>query len=89
MHYLEPRRRGSFFAGELKEVLLSEQLQLDEIQFILYNDTALEKLRLRGVETLWGAVVRIHTVRPRLSKQDFADPEQTTHYVRYRIIVSE
>lgn len=87
MHYLEPRHEV-LSSQEVKEVLLSEQLQLDEIQFILYNDAALEKLRLRGVETPVGAVVRIHTVRPRLSKQDFADPEQRTT-IRYRIIVSE
>jgi len=87
MHYLEPRHEV-LSSQEVKEVLLSEQLQLDEIQFILYNDAALEKLRLRGVETPVGGVVRVHTVRPRLSKQDFADPEQRTT-IRYRIIVSE
>lgn len=87
MHYLEPRHEV-LSSQEVREVLLNEQLQLEEFQYILYNDAALAKLRLRGIDTPVGAVVRVHTVRPRLSKQDFPNPEQRTT-IRYRIIVSE
>jgi len=87
MHYLEPKHEV-LSAKEAKEVLLNEELSLDEFQFILFKDAALAKLRLQGIDTPVGAVVRVYTVRPRLNKADFADPEQRTT-IRYRIIVSE
>ena len=84
MHYLSPLHEvlsDTEAAAELDSLSLS----LDELPNILYLDAALRNLRAQGQETPVGAVVRIHRVRPRLSDEDFRNPDLRTKQVYRRI----
>jgi len=85
MHYLAPLHEVLSDA-EAAEVLGKLSLEVSELPHILHADAALYNLRAQGKETPIGAVVRIHRIRPRLSKEDFAEPELRGKHI-YRLIV--
>jgi DNA-directed RNA polymerase subunit H (RpoH/RPB5) len=85
MHYLVSKHEV-LTSDEAQIELSRYSMDLSEVPYILYEDSALVQLRREGIETPIGSLVRIHRVRPRLTKGDEPNAELRTKIVLRHIL---
>ena len=84
MHYLMPKHEV-LSPLEGREVLEDYLLKIEEIPSLIYDDAALQLLRLQGIETPLDSMVKITVIRARFSEEDSEDPVERTK-IKFRII---
>ena len=84
MHYLMPLHEILSKADE-DMIMNALSITKEELPNLIYEDAALQHLRIQGTETPVNSVVKITTVRSKYGDTDSDDPADRTR-VRYRVI---
>ena len=84
MHYLMPDHKV-LLPLEAEAVLKAKSIKIEELPPLMYQDAALEYLRMKGEETPIGSVVKIKVVRSKFNEDDSEDPAARTK-IKYRVI---
>lgn len=84
MHYLMPLHEILSKADE-DMIMNALSITKEELPNLIYEDAALQHLRIQGTETPVNSVVKITIVRSKYGDTDSDDPADRTR-VRYRVI---
>jgi DNA-directed RNA polymerase subunit H (RpoH/RPB5) len=84
MHYLMPLHEILSKADE-DTIMNALSITKEELPNLIYEDAALQHLRIQGTETPVNSVVKITIVRSKYDDTDSDDPADRTR-VRYRVI---
>ena len=84
MHYLMPDHRV-LSPLDAEAVLTALSIKIEELPPLMYEDAALEHLRMKGEETPIGSVIEIVVTRSRFNEDDSQDPALRKK-TKYRIV---
>ena len=70
---------------DAEKILMAKSIKIEELPPLMYQDAALEYLRMKGEETPIGSVVQIIVVRSKFNEDDSQDKDARTK-VKYRVI---
>ena len=84
MHYLMPNHKV-LLPLEAEAVLKAKSIKIEELPPLMYQDAALEYLRMKGEETPIGSVVQIIVIRSKFNEDDSEDPTARRKF-KYRVI---